>query len=680
MIGRIPVLDVQPLIDCGRHPVKAVPGETFLVSATVFREGPDALGANVVLRDSTGRYGPWTPMSELAPGTDRWGAEITPDSEGRWTYAVEAWADPIATWRHNAKLRIPAGIDTEVTLEEGAVLHERAAAQVPRSAGREEVLAVAEALRSQSHGVAARLAAALTPRVLGVLEGYPLRELVTATRPLLLQVERERAQFGSWYELFPRSEGAVLTEGEPPVSGTFRTAAERLDDVAAMGFDVVSLPPVHPIGDTARKGPNNALSAGPHDVGSPWAVGSAAGGHDALHQDLGDLEDFEHFVERARSLGMEVALDFALQCSPDHPWTKEHPEWFRQRQDGTIACDGDSPGRQQDVLPVVFDHDPDAYRDLVRETVRLLRLWMSRGVRVFRVDDPHTKPVVFWEKVIGNINGSDPDVLFLAEAFTRPAMTHTLAKVGFQQSCTGFMWHDSKQKLTECLTELSGDAAAYLRPNFFVNTPAVLPACLRDGGRAAFETRAVLAATLSPSWGMYAGYELCEAAALRPDGEEYLDSEKYQLRPRDWKAAEGAGESIAPLIGNLNRIRRGHPALRRLRSLTFHRCDNDQLIAFSKHCRVSEGDTDAVVVVVSLDPHNTQEGTVTLHEESLERFGLTAAQISGAETFPVRDELTGRTRPWGKEIAVRLAPQGETPAAHIFTLRPDCADLKGTHA
>ncbi|HEV7626679.1 MAG TPA: maltotransferase domain-containing protein, partial [Streptomyces sp.] len=528
MIGRIPVLDVQPLIDCGRHPAKAVPGETFQVSATVFREGPGALGANVVLRDSSGRCGPWTPMRELTPGTDRWGADITPDSEGRWTYAVEAWGDPITTWRRNAKVRIPAGTETGVTLEEGALLHERAAAQVPRSGGRDEVLAVADALRDRTRGVAERLSAALTPRVLSVLERYPLRELVTATRPLPLQVQRERAMFGSWYELFPRSEGAVLTPDGPPVHGTFRTAAERLDAIAAMGFDVVQLPPVHPIGDTSRKGPNNTLSAGPHDVGSPWAIGSAAGGHDALHPDLGTHEDFEYFVQRARSLGMEVALDFALHCSPDHPWTDEHPEWFRHHPDGTIAHLEDQPKKHQDILPLAFDRDPDAYRALVLETLRLLRLWIARGIRIFRVDSPHSKPVAFWEKVIGEINRSDPDVLFLAGAFTRPVMMRTLARIGFQQSCTYFTWNNySKHELTEYLTELTGEAAAYMRPNFFVNTPDILQAFLQDGGRPAFESRAVLAATLSPSWGMYAGYELCEGTPLRPGSEEYLDSEKY---------------------------------------------------------------------------------------------------------------------------------------------------------
>ncbi|MGH3323760.1 MAG: alpha-1,4-glucan--maltose-1-phosphate maltosyltransferase, partial [Streptomyces sp.] len=584
MIGRIPVLDVQPLVDCGRHPAKAVPGETFLVSATVFREGHDAVGANVVLRDPTGRSGPWTPMSELAPGTDRWGAEVTPDSEGRWTYAVEAWGDPVGTWRQQAKARIPAGVDTELTLEEGAVLHERAAAGVPRSVDRTVVLGAVAGLRDTTRTIAARLSAALTPEVTAVLNRHPLRELVSATRPLTLQVERERALFGSWYEMFPRSEGAVVTEGEPPVSGTFRTAAARLDAVAAMGFDVVYLPPVHPIGDTFRKGPNNALSAGPHDVGSPWAIGSAAGGHDALHPDLGTPEDFGYFVRRARSLGLEVALDFALQCSPDHPWIKEHPEWFRQRADGSIAHAENPPKKYQDIHPLDFDGDPSAYWSLLRETLRLLRLWMARGVRIFRVDNPHTKPVVFWEKVIAEINRTDPDVLFLAEAFTRPAMMHTLAKAGFQQSYTYFTWRDSKEELTGYLTELTGEAAAYMRPNFFVNTPDILPAGLQRGGRAAFQTRAVLAATLSPTWGVYAGYELCEADALRPDGEEYLDSEKYQLRPRDWAAAERSGASIAPLIGDLNRLRRSHPALRQLRSLTFHHTDNDQVIAYSKTC------------------------------------------------------------------------------------------------
>ncbi|MFP8940666.1 alpha-1,4-glucan--maltose-1-phosphate maltosyltransferase [Streptomyces fenghuangensis] len=662
MIGRIPVLDVHPLVDCGRRPAKAVAGETFRVSATVFREGHDAVGANVVLRDPSGSPGPWTPMRELAPGTDRWGADVTPGSEGRWSYTVEAWGDPVGTWRHNARIKVPAGIDAELTLTEGALLHERAAAGVPEDGGRAAVLEAVEALRDASRPVAARLAAALAPEVVSALDRHPLREPVTATRPLPLLVERRRALFGSWYEFFPRSEGAVVKEGEPPVSGTLRTAAERLPAIADMGFDVVYLPPVHPIGESFRKGPNNSLTAGPHDVGSPWAIGSAAGGHDAIHPDLGTFEDFDHFVARARELRMEVALDFALQCSPDHPWVKEHPEWFHHRPDGTIAYAENPPKKYQDIYPIAFDADMDG---LVAETVRILRMWMSHGVRIFRVDNPHTKPVVFWEKVIGEVNGTDPDVIFLAEAFTRPAMMHTLAKIGFQQSYTYFTWRNGKDELTEYLTELSGDAASYMRPNFFVNTPDILHAYLQNGGRHAFEVRAVLAATLSPTWGVYSGYELCESTPVRPGSEEYLDSEKYQLRPRDWAAAERAGTTIAPLLTELNRLRRRHPALQELRNLRFHHSDNPSIIVYSKHCAHPYADT--VLTVVNLDPHHTHEATVSL---DLAELGLTPAQASGAELFPVRDELTGENYHWGRDNYVRLEPGRGAAPAHILSLRP----------
>lgn len=651
LIGRIPVLDVHPLVDCGRRPAKAVTGETFQVSATVFREGHDAVAANVVLRDPGGRQGPWTPMRELAPGTDRWGAEVTPDAEGRWTYRVEAWSDPVATWRHHAGIKIPAGIDTALVLAEGAGLYERAAAGVPKRDGREAVLAAADALRDESRPPAERLAAALAPEATAALARHPLRELVTASPPLPLQVERPRALFGSWYEFFPRSEGATTRRGKP-VSGTFRTAAQRLPAVAAMGFDVVYLPPIHPIGSTFRKGPNNTLEAGRHDVGVPWAIGSPDGGHDAVHPDLGTLDDFDAFVRCARDLRMEVALDFALQCSPDHPWVDKHPEWFRHRPDGSIAYAENPPKKYQDIYPIAFDEDMPG---LVEETLRILRHWMAHDVRIFRVDNPHTKPVVFWEKVIGEINRTDPDVIFLAEAFTRPAMMHTLAAVGFQQSYTYFTWRNTKHELTEYLTELSGPAASCMRPNFFVNTPDILHAYLQDGGRPAFEARAVLAATLAPTWGVYAGYELCENTALRPGSEEYLDSEKYQLRPRDWESAEREGRTIAPLITALNRIRRRHPALQQLRDLHFHQVDNDAVIAYSKR-----SGTDVVLTVVNLDPHHTQEATVSL---DMPELGL-----DWHETVPVRDELTGDTYHWGRAVYVRLEP-GVTPA-HVVVLRP----------
>ncbi|MFI6051706.1 alpha-1,4-glucan--maltose-1-phosphate maltosyltransferase [Streptomyces violascens] len=651
-IGRIPVLDVHPAVECGTRPAKAVAGESFQVTATVFREGHDAVAANVVLRDPGGRPGPWTPMRELAPGTDRWGAEITPAAEGRWTYTVEAWSDPVATWRHHAAIKIPARQDTELVLAEGAALYERAATGVPKAEGREAVLAAVDALRDTSRPPRKRLAAALAPAAVAALAAHPLRELVTCSAPMPLLVERERALFGSWYELFPRSEGAVVTPGAPPVSGTFRTAAERLPAVAAMGFDVVYLPPIHPIGSTYRKGPNNSLKAGRWDVGVPWAIGSADGGHDAVHPDLGTLDDFDDFVAAARDLRLEVALDFALQCSPDHPWVDKHPEWFHHRVDGTIAYAENPPKKYQDIYPISFEQDMPG---LIEETVRLLRFWMGHGVRIFRVDNPHTKPVVFWEKVIAEINGTDPDVIFLAEAFTRPAMMRTLAKIGFQQSYTYFTWRNTRHELTEYVTELAGETAPYMRPNFFVNTPDILHGYLQEGGQPAFEVRAVLAATLSPAWGVYAGYELCENTPARPGSEEYLHSEKYQLRPRDWESAERGGRSIAPLITSLNRIRRRNPALRRLRSVHFHDTGNDALIAYSKRAG-----SNTVLVVANLDPHHTQEATVSL---DMPELGL-----AWDESFPVRDELTGETYHWGRANYVRLEP-GRAPA-HVLVLRP----------
>ncbi|MDP9684185.1 starch synthase (maltosyl-transferring) [Streptomyces griseoviridis] len=655
-VGRIPVLDVRPLVQQGRRPAKAVTGETFRVSATVFREGHDAVAANVVLRDPEGRPGPWTPMRELAPGTDRWGADVTAGEPGRWTYAVEAWSDPVTTWRHHARVKIPAGLDTALVLAEGARLYERAAVQVPEDAGRRAVLAAAEALRDETRPAASRLAAALTPEVDAVLARYPLRELVTSCEPLPLLVERERALYGSWYEFFPRSEGTP----ERP-HGTFRTAARRLPAIAAMGFDVVYLPPIHPIGTTHRKGPNNTLSAGPDDPGVPWAIGSHEGGHDAVHPDLGTIDDFDAFVRRAGDLGLEVALDFALQCSPDHPWVDKHPEWFHHRIDGSIAYAENPPKKYQDIYPIAFDADMDG---LVAETVRVLRHWMDHGVRIFRVDNPHTKPVVFWERVIGEVNGADPDVIFLAEAFTRPAMMHTLAQIGFQQSYTYFTWRTTKEELTEYLTELSGEAASYMRPNLFPSTPDILHAYLQHGGRPAFEARAVLAATLSPAWGIYSGYELCENTPLREGSEEYLDSEKYQLKPRDWEAAAREGRTIAPLLTRLNTIRRAHPALRQLRDLHFHSTDKDAVIAYSKR----KG-PNTVLVVVNLDPHHTQEATVSL---DMPQLGL-----DWHESVPVRDELTGETYHWGRANYVRLEP-GRRPA-HVFAvLRPSTPQIGGS--
>ncbi|MBA2769347.1 MAG: alpha-1,4-glucan--maltose-1-phosphate maltosyltransferase [Sporichthyaceae bacterium] len=652
MIGRIPILDVQPAEGCGRWPAKAVVGETFTVSATVFREGHDMVAADVVLRDPKGRQGPFTPMVPGAPGTDRWHAEVTPTSEGRWTFGVEAWGDPVGTWLHDATIKIEAGVDVELMLEEGALILERASAAARPATGRRALLDAVRALRDTSRPVPARLAAASAAEVTVTLATHPLRDFVTASERLPLWVDRERALYGGWYELFPRSEGAhVDPETGTMVSGTLRTAMERLPAVADMGFDVVYLPPVHPIGRINRKGANNTMTPAPHDVGSPWAIGAKEGGHDAVHPDLGTIEDFDAFVARTRELGMEVALDLALQAAPDHPWVEAHPEWFTVLADGSIAYAENPPKKYQDIFPINLDRDPEG---IYAEVLRVTRHWMDHGVRIFRVDNPHTKPVNFWAWLLDQVRKTDPDVLFLAEAFTRPAMMQTLARVGFHQSYTYFTWRNTKRELEDYLTELSRDTAHFLRPNFFVNTPDILHAYLQYGGPPAFKIRAVLAATLSPTYGVYSGYELYEHVALRPGSEEYLDTEKFQLRPRDWAAAEAQGRSLSPYLTMLNRLRRAHPALQRLRNLTFHPVDNDEIISYSKR----EGD-DLVLVVLNLDPHGTREATV--------RLDMPALGLGWDDTMSVNDAITGQSWMWGKENYVRLDPFVEP--AHILIVR-----------
>src|SRR3954471_22863196 len=574
MIGRIPVTHVEPVVSCGDYPAKAVAGESFTVAATVFREGHDAVAANVVLTDPSGVDAPYTPMHPVGVGIDRWEATVRPTSEGDWTYRIEAWADPVGSWHHDAGIKIPAGQDVDLVCEEGALLFTRAAKQL-KGKSRKILEGVAATLRDDNLTPDERLRATYADDVAKALATNPLRDLVTSSASYNLQVDRERALVGAWYEFSRRSEGASL---DPPRSGTFKTAAKRLPAIAKMGFDVVYLPPIHPIGKAYRKGPNNTLEPGPGDPGSPWAIGSEDGGHDAIHPELGTIEDFDDFVRQTRALGMEIALDLALQCSPDHPWAKEHPEWFTVRADGTIAYAENPPKKYQDIYPLNFDKDPEG---IYTEVLRVVRHWMDHGVRIFRVDNPHTKPLNFWERLIGTIHETDPDVLFLAEAFTRPAMMHTLGKIGFHQSYTYFTWRNEKWELEEYFRELTGDAAAYMRPNLFVNTPDILHAYLQYGGPPAFKIRAVLAATLSPTYGVYSGYELFEHVAVRPGSEEYLDSEKYQYRPRDWSAADAEGRSLAPLLTRLNALRRAHPALQRLRNLWVHITDNDAIMCFS---------------------------------------------------------------------------------------------------
>jgi len=658
-------------VDCGTRPGKAVAGETFGVSATVFRDGHGVIGVGVVLRDPDRNPSPVAPMRELAPGTDRYGADVTVTAEGLWRFHVEAWADPIASWHHDAAIKIPGGQDVELMLTEGALLFERAARRIPQppgarapAAARTALRALVARMRDRSLTPYERFAGSEDPVIAAIVARWPLRELVTRSRALAVQVDRERALYGAWYEFFPRSEGAQVdpTGQTPPVSGTLCTAAGRLDAVAAMGFDVVYLPPVHPIGTTFRKGRNNTLVPQPGDPGSPWAIGSPDGGHDALHPDLGTFEDFDAFVARTRELGMEVALDLALQASPDHPWVKKHPEWFTTRADGSIAYAENPPKKYQDIYPINFDNDPEG---LYAEVLRVVRLWMDHGVRIFRIDNPHTKPVRFWERLLTEIRITDPDVLFLAEAFTRPAMMRTLAKIGFHQSYTYFTWRNDEEELTEYLRELAGETAPYMRPNFFTNTPDILHAYLQYGGLPAFRIRAVLAAMLSPTWGIYSGYELGENVPLRPGSEEYLDSEKYQYRPRDWAGAARLGYGIADYIAALNRIRREHPALHWLRNLRFHRVDQPELMCFSKRASsippspvTGGGQADTVLVVVTLNPYRTREATVWL---DLPALGVD-------REFIVTDELTGESYVWGQANYVRLDPA--TRPAHIFTVTP----------
>jgi starch synthase (maltosyl-transferring) len=670
VIGRIPILDVQPVLECGDLPAKAVVGETFQVTATVFREGHEMLGAAVVLADPDGVDSPLAIMHELVPGTDRYAAEVTPDREGRWNFRVEAWGDRIAHWQHDAAIKIPIGQDVELMCAEGAKLLELAAAQiaVPPSqpaataqaagAARKALTAAARKLADAELLAPERLAAATSPQVTAALAAFPLRELLTTSAPCPLLVDRQRALYGSWYEFFPRSEGAEVDPARrrKPKSGTLRTAAGRLDAIADMGFDVVYLPPIHPIGTTERKGQNNTLIAGSGDPGSPWAIGSPDGGHDTIHRDLGTFADFDAFVARAGQLDLEVAMDLALQASPDHPWVGEHQEWFTTRADGSIAYAENPPKKYQDIYPLNFDNDP---MGIYAEVSGLVRLWMDHGVRIFRVDNPHTKPLPFWQRLLAEIAETDPDVVFLAEAFTRPAMMHALAKIGFHQSYTYFTWRNTAAELTEYLQELSGGAAAYMRPNFFVNTPDILCQYLQHAGPNAFKVRAVLAAMLAPSWGVYSGYELGENIPLVPGSEEYLDSEKYAYRPRDWDRAAELGITIAPFLTRLNQVRRAHPALHWLRNLRFHYSDQPDILCFSKRAGPQQaGAGDTILVVVNLDAGGTREATVWLDTDAL--------GVDPGAGFKVTDELTGQTYRWGQSNYVRLDPA--VAPAHIFAV------------
>jgi starch synthase (maltosyl-transferring) len=658
MTGRIPITDVTPTVDAGAYPAKAAVGETFTIAATVFREGHDAVNANVVLTSPSGQTRRML-MAPVGQGSDRWTVDVTLQEQGAWTFAVEGWSDPYGTWRHNAEIKIPAGLDVDLMFAEGAAFFDRAAAGVPPAvrADRSTLSDAAHALANGALPPEARLAAGISPQVRAALGRYPVRELITSSETYPVWVDRTRALYGSWYEFFPRSEGATYDEeSDTWKSGTFRTAARRLEAVAKMGFDILYVPPVHPIGHSFRKGPNNTLDPKPGDPGSPWAIGSEDGGHDAIHPELGTFEDFEYFVGRAHEVGLEVAIDLALQASPDHPWVKEHPKWFSVRADGSIAYAENPPKKYQDIYPINFDNDPEG---IYAEVLRIVKLWIAKGVTVFRVDNPHTKPVNFWEYLLGEIRKTDPDVVFLSEAFTRRPMMQELAKVGFHQSYTYFTWRNEKWELEEYLTELTSQTGHFLRPNFFVNTPDILTAYLQYGGPGAFKIRAAIASTSSPAWGVYAGYELFEHVALRPGSEEYLDTEKFQLRPRDWEAAEAEGRSLAPYLTLLNNIRRRHPSLQQLRNLSLHTVDDEAIMCYSKRTTTPDGHSDTVIVVVNTDPHSVRESMVHLD--------MAALGMRPEDTFTVYDEITGATWRWGQQNYIKLDPNAEP--AHILAVR-----------
>ncbi|MCW2857621.1 MAG: alpha amylase catalytic sub domain protein [Marmoricola sp.] len=666
MVGRIPVMDVTPVVEHGRYPAKSVVGEQFEVTALVFREGHDQLGADVVLIDPAGISRPPVRMSPAPYGVNRLAAQVSADAEGAWGFTIESWSDPVATWLHDAGIKIRADVDVSLMFTEGALLLERWGRQVQApSAERRVVLDAITAISDTTRPTEVRLAVAEDPALVAVLAAYPIRDLLSVEGPYPLFVDRRRALTGSWYEFFPRSEGAYADPDGSLHTGTLKTAAERLDAVAAMGFDVIYLPPVHPVGQVNRKGRNNTLSPKPTDVGSPWAIGSKAGGHDKVSPELGTLKDFDAFVRKAAKLGLEVALDLALQASPDHPWVQSHPEWFTTRADGSIAYAENPPKKYQDIYPINFDNDPEG---IYAEVLRVVRHWMKHGVRIFRVDNPHTKPLEFWERLLDELRASDPDVLFLSEAFTTPPMMQALAKVGFHQSYTYFTWRNTREEIESYLREVATETAHFLRPNFFVNTPDILHEFLQYGGPPAFRIRATLAAMGSPSWGVYAGFELYERMAVRPGSEEYLDSEKYELKVRDWAGAEAEGRSLAPYLTHLNEIRRAHPALQQLRNLVVHGSDDESIVVFSKASTSStDGGGDIVIVVVNLDPHTAHETMIHLD--------LAALGLESDARFEVHDELSGHTWAWSADNYVRVDPTGPEigaevgQVAHILSVR-----------
>jgi starch synthase (maltosyl-transferring) len=630
---RIRIRPLSPVIDGGRYPVKRTVGDTVTVAADVFSDGHEKLRAVIRYRAPGGRT--WL-EAEMHPvdahyNGVRWEGRFTVETQGRWQFAVEAWIDRFATWRDELQRKVNAGQeDLSGELSEGAVLLEQAAARAKGAQDKRAIGHVLSVLRDAPRGPA-QFEAALSPELNEAVERAQERHLATRMdQPLPLEVDRVRARFGSWYELFPRSWGGL------------QAVRVLIPALAELGFDVLYMPPIHPIGRKNRKGRNNTLVAGPDDPGSPYAIGSEEGGHDAVHPELGTVEDVRDLCATAREHGMEVCLDFAIQCSADHPWLTEHPEWFHRRPDGSLKYAENPPKRYQDIYNVNWE-SPE-WRALWEEWRRILLFWVEQGVKLFRVDNPHTKPFAFWEWVIQQVHEVDHDIVFFAEAFTRRAVMRELGKLGFTQSYTYFTWKNSRWELTEYVNELAwGEEREYFRPNFFPNTPDILHAYLQHGGPPAFVTRLVLAGTLSPSYGLYSGYESFENEPLRPGSEEYMNSEKYEIRQR---SLDGP---LLPMIRRLNEIRRENPALQVLSNVLFLDTHNEALIAYAKQ---SPGNT--LIVVANIDPHNPQEGVAVV-----------PAHLGLPPVYAVQDLLTGDHYDWriGANY-VRLDPAGRQ--AHIF--------------
>jgi len=628
--------DIHPCTPSGL-PAKAVGGEHLPVSAVLVADGHDILGARVRWRRVGDKAWDAAPLARVE--NDRWEASISPSAVGAHEMVIDAWTDRYATWCHEIEVKAEAGQDVGLELEEGAVLLDELARKVTGAAGKKRLRTAATAVRRASCTDEVRLSAALDDEVTALGDGVPDARL-SSSAPVPLWVDRPRAAHAAWYELFPRSFGGL------------KDAAEHLPYVADLGFDVVYLPPIHPIGTTHRKGAGNSLSPGPDDPGSPWAIGSAEGGHDAIHPDLGTMEDFDALVAAAEDVGLEIALDYALQCSPDHPWVRDHPEWFEPRPDGSIRYAENPPKKYQDIHPISFWPKVEADRVALWEACRdVLEHWIAHGVRTFRVDNPHTKPLAFWHWLIDDVRGRHPETIFLAEAFTAPAMMAKLAEVGFTQSYTYFTWRHDAWELREYVSELTRPPLVeYMRPSFWPNTPDILDEHLRHAPPSAFALRFVLAATLVPIYGIYSGYELGENEPASLENTEYLHSEKYELRRRDY---DDPG-SLAPLIRTVNEIRRNHPSVWSLRDVRFHHSDNDQVLAYTR----GHVDDDLLLVVVNLDAHHPQDTSV--------RLDLGAIGLGDGAPYHLHDELTGDRFEWHGEAGyVRLDPTARQ-VAHLF--------------